>query len=857
MTQIKIKSNPYNREISYQTLDGETGDWVDVKQSDERSRLRETDSERSFLPFKIKEILSIIVKEYYVGREKIQLIFEGTQDEYVEIASVCESDEFKEKVDLMRSNTILKNARFIKEKIKDTFETVNPVIKQIMQDDEDVKKGINKVSKALDDVIPLCVFGNYSAGKSTFINALTGVEILPSGSDPVTAKIYEIKKSKHPDQAEITFEFHNERIKLSIEGKELIVSEGNPGLEIVKSIKEEIANDGTYELYAMVRIAMEILNNYEKRDREVTEISNVISLSVPFSPNGVIGTSQNNFVIFDTPGSNSNSNEDHSKVLAEAMDGFSNGIPLWITQYDAHDTKDNAELCDNVLAIKSLDKRFTMIIFNKADDADLPEDGFTEKQVNKILEYRAIEKMYANGIFFVSSIIGLGGKNNGEFVDRFYGKKFRTQSLTFSDPEDIDYLSLYKYNIMPSQVKQNALEYSQKNENLIYSNSGLYCVEKEIETFASKHSAYNKCHMAVSFLRNVIGKTNARIDEKKKTREEIRDHFEQQLDAAAQLLKQEIDKSAKTMEEDYGVASKSVVEEYVNQILQYPMDEEELAKVDANIRKEIFEHYDYESTEKELQEAKDKRWEHWQDNVQGLFKQNIFGAAKTLVNDVASDIKNVQESKNKKNEKEKSLDHLASTETIQYVINSYKDNIDDAQKKLSIYLDEFWSENEREFKKQLILKVTESDTLTDSQREEIASKIQNYDINNFKEQANSVFVREKFLKGTLLGIHIIDDEKLNTSRLARIYNDKIKASVKEMSKMMNEDCFMQFKNWERKILDEINAGLTEFNPGLKELVNKIRVETESLTELEQNQTLIRYSLETMESLIKWEDVKGV
>ena len=855
MTKIKIKSNPYTKEISYQTLDVTTGDWLSVKQSDKRSRLTETDSERAFLPFKIKEILSIIVKEYYVGREKVQLLFEGTQDEYVEIASVCESDEFKEKVDLMRSNTILKNARFIKEKIKETFETVNPVIKHIMQDDEDVKKRINKVSKALDDVIPLCVFGNYSAGKSTFINALTGVEILPSGSDPVTAKIYEIKKSKHPDQAEITFEFHNERIKLSIEGKELIVSEGNPGLEIVKSIKEEIANDGTYELYAMVRIAIEILNNYEKRDREVTEISNVISLSVPFSPNGVIGTSQNNFVIFDTPGSNSNSNEDHSKVLDEAMDGFSNGIPLWITQYDAHDTKDNAELCDKVLAIKSLDKRFTMIIFNKADDADLPEDGFTEKQVNEILEYLAIEKMYANGIFFVSSIIGLGGKNNGEFVDRFYGKKFRTQSLTFSDPEDIDYLSLYKYNIMPSQVKQNALEYSQKNENLIYSNSGLYCVEREIETFASKHSAYNKCQMALSFLSNVIGKTNVRIEEKKKTRKEIRDHFEQQSEA--QLLKQEIDKSAKTMEEENEAASKSIVAEYVNQVLQYPMDEDELATVDTNIRKEIFEHYDYESTERELQEAKNKRWEHWQDNVQGLFKQNILDTAKTLVNDVASDVKNVQESKSKKNEKQKSLDRLASSETIHYVIESYKNNIDDAQKKLSTFLDEYWREKERDFKNQLILKVTKSDTLTDSQREEIASKIQNYDINNFKEQANLVFVRERFLKGTLLGIHIIDDEKLNTSRLARIYNDKIKASVKEMSQMMNDDCFTQFKNWERKILDEINAGLTEFNPGLKELVNKIRIETESLTELEQNQTLIRYSLETMKSLMKWEDVEGV
>lgn len=40
--------------------------------------------------------------------------------------------------------------------------------------------------------------------------------------------------------------------------------------------------------------------------------------------------------------------------------------------------------------------------------------------------------------------MGLGGKNDGEFVDRFYRKTFRTQSPTFSDPEDIDYMSLYE-----------------------------------------------------------------------------------------------------------------------------------------------------------------------------------------------------------------------------------------------------------------------------------------------------------------------------------------------------------------------------------------------------------------------------
>jgi hypothetical protein len=37
MTKIKIRSNPYNREISYLTMDEATGQWVDVRETDERS----------------------------------------------------------------------------------------------------------------------------------------------------------------------------------------------------------------------------------------------------------------------------------------------------------------------------------------------------------------------------------------------------------------------------------------------------------------------------------------------------------------------------------------------------------------------------------------------------------------------------------------------------------------------------------------------------------------------------------------------------------------------------------------------------------------------------------------------------
>ena len=605
----------------------------------------------------------------------------------------------------------------------------------------------------------------------------------------------------------------------------------------------------------MVRIAMDILNNYEKKDKEVTEIGSVITLVVPFSTSGVIGNSSNKFVIFDTPGSNSNSNQDHAKVLAEAMDGFSNGIPLWVTQYDAHDTKDNAELCDKVLAIDSLDKRFTMIIFNKADDADLPEGGFSEKQVKEILEYGAIEKMYASGIFFVSSIMGLGGKNDGEFVDRFYRKTFRTQSPTFSDPEDIDYMSLYKYNIMPAQVKQNALDYCQKNENLIYVNSGLYCIEKEIENFASKHSSYNKCQMVLAFLSNVIDKTNARIDERTKVLKDARDRSTQELDAKTVRLQEEIDRSSKSMEEANGRTSKSDVGEYALSKLNYSFDATQLANMDADRRKQNFEENDFASKTKDYQEAKDKFWEHLKESSQGLFKRNIVDSVKTIANDLSSDFKDVQHSKDKMDAKEKELDQLSSEQILKYVINSYKVNIDDAQEKLSMHLDEYWRKKELDFKRALILQITNTDALSDSQREEIADMIQNYDVNNFKEQADSVFVRKRFLKGNLLGIRINDDEKLDIKRLARSYNDRIKRIVNDMSQSMNEDCFSQFKIWEEKLLAKINANLTELNPELKSLAEIIRIETENITELEKNQTMIQASLDTIKDLMSWKEAE--
>ena len=114
MTKIKIVSNPYNRSLSYYIFKPQLNTWEDIKQDSINSRLREDDEEKIFLPFKVKEIIDTIIAEYHVGADPIELVFEGTADEYEELLNICNDSEVRDKVHLFRSNRVLENARDLK-----------------------------------------------------------------------------------------------------------------------------------------------------------------------------------------------------------------------------------------------------------------------------------------------------------------------------------------------------------------------------------------------------------------------------------------------------------------------------------------------------------------------------------------------------------------------------------------------------------------------------------------------------------------------------------------------------------------------------------------------------------------------
>lgn len=856
VSKVKIISNPYNREILYLSYNNQTELWEDIKQSSPNSRLREDESGKTFLPFKIKEVIDIIIEEYYTGSEKVQIIFEGTQDEYAEVEAVCNEENIADKVELTKTSTMLENARFIFRETKDIFEEVHPIIKKIIKDDKYIVKDLNKVSDALNDVIPICVFGNYSVGKSTFINALIGHEVLPSGGDPVTAKIFKIKRSEQEDIAIINFVCNEESFQVAFEGDNSRVIKGNPDSVIVKELNEAItATNG--DIVAMVKAALEYLNGAEKKN-DALSVGSVIELEVPFSRNGILGQSYNNYVIIDTPGSNTATYAEHAMVLEEALEGFSNGIPVWVSVYESIDSEDNANLCEKIEGIQALDKRFTMIVLNKADGSDLDEDGFSKEEIQEILEYTAVEKMYSSGIYFVSSIMGLGAKNEGNLVDKHYRKIYRSQQEMYSDPEDVDYATLYKYNIMPEQIKESAVEYSEECANLIYANSGLYCIEREIENFGSKHSAYNKCQMVYLFLNGIVDETNKRIQARTDSLKRTREARERELDDAKKVLIDNIAKTTKKSEYEFEKNSKGYVKDYVEANLDYSHTVEEIDMIDQQIRDKNFEDADFSAQEKQYEDSVSTFWSHLRENGQGIFDRKgkgIIESVKSMKDDMVRDFKEMSDSRDSKNSAEKELDRESSDKILRVVIHEYKKNINKADEKLSEELKEYWYQVAQVLRNRLIEIIADSESLSVSQRDEISNIIINYEPLAIIDDTDIVFTKKKLLRGYLFGFRFNDSEKLNTRVLTSRYNNSIKKNIYDMAVAINDSYFNGFKAWEISLGNVIEANITDYNPQLRDMAAMIKEETEKILELESDQNTICSSLESIKDLMSWKIVE--
>lgn len=341
--RIKVISNPYKSEITYFEWDENAKSWIEINYDNRPdSKLISDKMSKSFLPFKVTEIVERIIGDYGSKNDSdpVEIIFEGNEDEYQEFNAVCLDSKYVGSIVLTKSERYIENAREILPEIIAVFDELKDLVSKSVRDEDKIVREIEKFKEASNKVIPICVLGNYSAGKSTFINALIGSEILPSSDQPTTARIFKINKSSHGRKAQVRFEYDNNEVCLEFYEEKYIGDDNFKDNALSRVIEEKVSEIEEKTLVRNVNKVLEILNNDSDETRLLSEI---IEITVPFMA-GILDQSPKDYVIFDTPGSNSDSNESHLVVLKKAMQNLSNGLPIYVSEFQALDTKDNAEL---------------------------------------------------------------------------------------------------------------------------------------------------------------------------------------------------------------------------------------------------------------------------------------------------------------------------------------------------------------------------------------------------------------------------------------------------------------------------------------------------------------------------------
>lgn len=829
MTKVKIVCNPYCKEISYQRWNGEN--WVRVTpENNDVNKLVGDEFSTGFFPFKVNKIVDEIIRAYRSGKESIDLTFEGTDDDFGELLKVCNSDEYKDRIVCHQSGNYLNNARDIVYEVSTIFGGLKELIEGSVEDKTKVQDDLARYSEAASDMIPICVFGNVSSGKSSFINALIGNEILPSGDEPITAKVYKITKSDDQNRAFINLAFDGKSIQVLFDDHDRIQTELQ-NCALVDGIRSSLEESKDKRVPIRVGAALAFINHYGIDDMGSSEqdrVSDLIELEVPYDEDGILKDSSNKYILFDTPGSNSASNEKHKEVLKNAMKNLTNGLPVFVATSDTLDTEDNLKLYDEIRQYEDLvDSRFTMIVVNKADKAKLPKDGFDQDQIDDILRQAIPRKMYSFGIYYVSSVMGLGAKaeNDGDFTDDNYARIYMTEKTNFSDPNGRFYTQLYKYDILPGQMKDTSIKVSGECENLVYANSGMYWLEKSIETFASNYSAYNKCQQSQRFLRRVLNHTKNTIDSAKVTREGLKEQRNAALETSTlellTAIENQMNKLKAQYENEYRDYMQKTIIESGSGLTQI-----ELKYLEQKITDKAKDDVGYLDKKIEAERIARNLWD------------KFFGTT--------ADGQSLLEI-------EHEIDKSAADDLFEHVKDQFTDSVINANHVLNEHSREYWQSNAADMRKRITSIIMETSTIIEDKKNELSEVIETYQDIPFEDSSVSFLLKEDFAKYlfSLGTIKIGETYRLNLSKLGVTYNRKLKEYVDNTYTKISENHKSSFAKWSAELLENISRHIQEMNPTLRGFVENIRIDSEKISDLENRQARLTEYISQIENLMAW------
>lgn len=385
--------------------------------------------------------------------------------------------------------------------------------------------------------VNLCLVGTYSAGKSTFINAIIGKRILPESINSETAKMFKIKNNDIP---RVTFYVHS-KIGEKPDTIQIIWNESLGQFEVIRGIGKTDANIRAMLTREASSLAVLGLKQHEQLCALLKKLNDIPNHEQPDGSgfiNGVIEVEYPiplchniNFTFFDTPGTDSNSSE-HLLILKEALQKQTNSVLIVLYEPTKMEGTGNSILYKLINGFRddstnagnvSIDLARSFHVINQADtksskDLKLLRNKkvcVTLKEEDKIYNEEPMEiDLSQERLFFVSSKAAYISKailGNIDLEDERTWLANHKQELNneptkdpFTDKvQDIssDNGLFYKYDKLANadfETKQLIAECEAKaaacDDSLdgviqrIYINSGMYAIEQEIVKYAQKYA---------------------------------------------------------------------------------------------------------------------------------------------------------------------------------------------------------------------------------------------------------------------------------------------------------------------------------------------------------------------------------
>lgn len=870
---LQITCNPYTKRIFYKN-----------KYED---KWEELDAESPLLKYDGKEfsyIANEVVKSIYeLNYDRI--IFEGSDDDYEELVyatkSVLKLDKKlakKEPLICERSRKHFKNASDALEAIEKEFDGLLDILnKKYTGQNDAIKNEIKKFNETVTNEIPIVIMGTYSSGKSAFINALIGLEILPSATTTTTAKTHRLRKSTSTKKGKIAFSYDEEVTQIFFNESDVIVKteSENDFCNNLYSIITENSKDNSIEshMYQTLKQLNEQDINDLRNGNKKSHLSDLIEIEVP-SKNGIFSEKKFNFSVLDTPGSDSadkGTNKTHFEILKNVLKNQTNGLPIFVTVPESMNSASNKEILDEMKNI-NLDKNNMIIIANKAELS-------SDEGIAKLLtENDVIREWQSTRIYFVSSIAGLAGQKKGEidFYNDEYERPFRKNKEDFIDSSSQDYRQLYAFNIMPDFQKTRIMKKCQKaveseNEKLmLFANSGIQCVVEEVFAYGERHALYNKCANAKKYLSNAINIIEKEINQKKEDLKTPTEEIAKKLDEKREKLISQLRGESKKLSDD-------AISKYPNMLSA--KKDEKLEDKKRKIGKEWIERYenDFKSELKTL--GVDSLSSFQRINKKFSVFRDEYGIAKDVVNESSDNIDNeylkklVETGKKSLNTIKKggeatvktiiqvlkeseatARDHYDGMKTIRNrvkkeVEKSLLEDVKDID--ISLYSESrsFFKGMEKLLKNSLIAfsMNKETDELTKDEKEKIKDVIEKFpELDGIDEDAD--LLQDSQIAHFLFG-KFIDLGDINYKKLAEESRRKLDEIVSEQTYVLINDFKDSFSFWSDKLIRSIENEISSLNPDLLDWSKeKLRLEND-LKELERIELTITNSEEILDKLL--------